>query len=172
MGVTEVTPQVSAPHLIVKPENGASVNAAYATFEWKQLKGADGYRFELAEDATFSNITVDASVGETTSLTLFESIPADGRLRYARVKALENGQTIAISATTTFRPVSGAAVEEVNRPTSLDSQWGSTPFKSEPALPDVETAPWKSSMTSVTEVSIIMGVMILTLAAFGWMMIL
>lgn len=176
MGVLEAKShtysETSSPDLIVKPVDGASVDAAYATFEWKRVEGADGYRFELAEDETFAHVTVDASVGETTSLTLFESVPADGRLRYARVKALESGRTIAVSATTTFRPVNSTDIHQELRPNAIAARSTSTSFQGEPPVVDVHTAPWRTASTSAVDVAVIMGVMILTLVSFGLMMLL
>lgn len=180
MDLLEVLPRRqaagTAPSLLVVPGNGAAVDAAYATFEWQPVDHADGYRFEVAEDVAFTRIVVDAAVGAATSLTLFEAFPADGRQRFARVKALDGARTTVTSATIGFRPVTDAQLEHERMPAKPVAR--RAPVTLAPAPPHVKRAvdtdaviePWREARTTRMDVIASMGLILLMIAIFAAIM--
>lgn len=176
MGVLEADPRTAistAPSpAIVVPSEGASVDAAYATFEWEPVPGADNYSFQASEDADFTEVIVDASVGDATSLTLFEAFPPDGRERYARVEALDGVFRVSMSDVRAFRPVTDTELESERMPkkpavrrapvTRMKQATEAAPagIESEETSMDAEE-PWRTGTTSI---GLVWGVIVLMVA--------
>lgn len=70
------------------PRDGAAVDGLAATFSWEPVEGA-AYRIQVSASDRFDDVMLDVDAGESTSLTLFELLPRDGRRLAWRVANLE-----------------------------------------------------------------------------------
>lgn len=97
------------PPVPVAPVAGAETDGYAVTFEWEPVSDARHFRVEWADTETFDGETATAHVQNTHALTLYETLPSDGRAYFWRVQADRAGGWTAWSAPQWF--VSGA--EEV-----------------------------------------------------------
>lgn len=161
--ILEQTPE------FVLPADGAAVDAAYATFEWTAAVTASGYRFQVSEGPDFQNLVVDASVGDTTSLTLFETFRPDGIIRFARVQVLNVDGGGAFSKAVRFRPLSDVEVERERA--SQRSRLRKVEAVRAPVLRidsgdakmQVELPPFRTGTTSAGLAAVFTGVILLSL---------
>ena len=77
----------------VQPTDGAPVDGSAAIFTWSPPPRADGYEVQVATDPDFETIAVGLSVEPTTSLTLYDALPTDGRTLYWRLRAQRRDDT-------------------------------------------------------------------------------
>jgi len=75
----------SAPTLS-SPSNSSNASGTSVTFSWNVSSGANNYHLQIATDSSFSNLTYDSDVGNTTSISLSD-FPDDGTRFYWHVKA-------------------------------------------------------------------------------------
>jgi hypothetical protein len=97
-----------APRLVA-PRPDAEIDGGTALFQWRARDGATGYRLQVARDAACTDLLFDAPVGDTTEMTLYDTLPEDGQTFFWRVRG-EAPQPTGWSAAVPF--VAGAGVEE------------------------------------------------------------
>ena len=117
---TPDTPQLdtSVPQLAT-PLDGELTDGMATTFEWEQADEAQGYYLQIAEDVGFSDIVLEAAIGDTNTLTIYDALPLDGPEMSWRVGALGDTDT-RWSSSSTFSAVSNLAerVRQTARPAS------------------------------------------------------
>jgi len=67
---------VAAPHPL-SPNGGERVDALTVEFSWSAVPGAEDYVLEVASDGDFKEPLVSLHTGPTTSVTLYDSLPAE-----------------------------------------------------------------------------------------------
>lgn len=118
--------RVEAPPVPVHPIEGDAVDAQAAGLTWEAVPEASGYQVQVGETDALDDPAVDLTLDRTTTLTLFEMLPAEASPLYWRVRALfPNGTEGPWSETARFG-TEGEAAEEAMQPVD------------EPAAPDVD----------------------------------
>ncbi len=105
--------QVDADPVPIHPIEGAVVDAGAAAFTWEPVPTASGYQLQIAKTEAFDNPMVDWTFDETTSLTLFEGVPAEEAVLYWRVRALFPNATEGPWSNAAFFGTKDDAIEEV-----------------------------------------------------------
>lgn len=77
-------PEVPTP---LSPVGGDVVDGSYVEFLWTGVAGATDYWLQVASDSRFEDLWFDASVGDTTSLTLYDHLPERGEPVYWRIRS-------------------------------------------------------------------------------------
>jgi hypothetical protein len=79
---------VDAPPVPIYPIEGDAVDAAAPAFTWEAVPEAVGYRIQVARAESFDDPTVDLTVDQITSLTLFDALSEARATFHWRVSAL------------------------------------------------------------------------------------
>jgi M6 family metalloprotease-like protein len=82
---------VIPPPTLFAPANGSNVSGTDVSFSWSASTGATDYHLQISEDAAFTNLAFDGSVGNNTGANL-TGFPDDGCTFWWRVRA-GNGTT-------------------------------------------------------------------------------
>lgn len=85
--------QVDAPPVPIRPISGDAVETDGVTLTWEGVPEAAGYRVQVAPTEAFDDPFVDFSLDQTTTLTLFDTLPAEQEPLYWRVQVLFSGAT-------------------------------------------------------------------------------
>lgn len=85
--------QVDAPPVPIRPITGDAVEVDGVTLTWEGVPEAAGYRVQVAPSEAFDEPVVDLTLDQTTTLTLFDALPADQERFYWRVQVLFAGAT-------------------------------------------------------------------------------
>lgn len=137
-GRTEDTGEflVDAPPVPVYPLDRDAVDARAAAFTWEAVPEASGYQLQVGSSESFDDPIVDLPFDQTTSLTLFEMLPADAPSLYWRVRALFPNNTEG--------PWSDIAVFGTDDTTSEANEDSDDPAAA-PASPDTGSPSMKTS---------------------------
>lgn len=116
--------RVEAPPVPVHPMEGDAVDVRAAGFTWEAVPEASGYQMQVGETDALDAPTVDLTLDQTTTLTLFEMLPAETSPLYWRVRALfPNGTEGPWSETAHFgtdEAPAGEALQAVDEPAEAD----------------------------------------------------
>jgi len=69
-------------------EQDPPVDQSAVPFTWERVPGATGYGLQVAPTEEFTEPIIDLTVDQTTSVTLYDTLPPDGRSFYWRVRPL------------------------------------------------------------------------------------
>jgi len=72
----------------VTPVGGISIEARTAEFTWTHVPEATEYHLQIAPEADFADTYFDASVGNATTLSVYDVLPEDGSTCYWRVRGI------------------------------------------------------------------------------------
>lgn len=93
------------------PIDDALVDGAAVTLLWHPVPGASAYGVQAADDAAFQHLRLDTSVGESLSVTVYETFPTNGARFFWRVRGLADGAEGPYSEPASFRAVTDEEVE-------------------------------------------------------------
>lgn len=92
IGSAESDPQdallVDASPMPLHPTEETSANRNATTFAWEPIPEASGYQLQVARSEDFSDVDVDLTLDQTTSLTLYKTLPQEGSTLHWRVRSL------------------------------------------------------------------------------------
>ena len=77
----------------MQPVDGAPVDGSAAIFTWSPPQQAARYEIQVAPEPDFQTIVVGLSVEPSTSLTLYDALPTDGRTLHWRLRAQRRDDT-------------------------------------------------------------------------------
>ena len=90
------------PLTLLIPQNNATVNTTAPQFDWTDYSGATSYGFQLATDASFTNILVDSSGLPASTVTLASGTLNDSSSYFWRVRAVTPSDTTAYTSSGNF----------------------------------------------------------------------
>jgi M6 family metalloprotease-like protein len=93
--------QVIPPPTLFSPANGSYVSGTDVSLSWSASSGATTYHLQISEDAAFTSLAFDQSVGSNTGASLTE-FPDDGCTYWWRVRAGNGAMWSAWSSVWTF----------------------------------------------------------------------
>lgn len=79
---------VDASPVPLHPTEETSANRNATTFAWEPIPEASGYQLQVGRSEKFSDVDVDLTLDQTTSLTLYKTLPKEGSTLYWRVRSL------------------------------------------------------------------------------------
>ena len=88
MGAEEETSETAPVPLHPTQEQDPPVEQSAVPFTWERVPGATGYGLQVAPTEGFAEPVIDLTVDQTTSITLYDTLPPDGRSFYWRVRPL------------------------------------------------------------------------------------
>ena len=91
-----------SPLTLLLPQNNSTINTTEPQFDWTDYPDALSYGFQLASDASFSNIIVDSSGLSASSVTLASGVLNDSSTYYWRVRAVTSSDTTAYTTSGNF----------------------------------------------------------------------
>jgi len=86
----EGTVRVDAPPVPLQPERSRDtpIDAGAVPFAWEGIPEASGYQLQVAPTERFNDPSIDLTVDQTTSVTLYDLLPPEGTTFYWRVRPL------------------------------------------------------------------------------------
>jgi len=87
------TVRVDAPPVPLHPtqDQDPPVDQSAVPFTWERVPEASGYRLQVAPTDAFADPIIDLTVDQTTSITLYDTLPPDGQSFYWRLRSLFRG---------------------------------------------------------------------------------
>ena len=158
---------VDAPPVPLEPTADARVNPAAVSFVWDGVPEASGYQLQVAPSTDFDQPTVDLTLDQVVSITLYDQIPAEAVTQHWRVRCLfPNGTTGPWSR------VSAVDVAEDAGPSSLAREAEPETRRAASGVDPIAAGPAKHARTSGTT-ALVMAVVatvsfILTVALIGF----
>lgn len=98
----------------VTPVAGAEIEARTAEFTWTRVPNATEYDLQIGAEADFSETYFDASVGNNTTLSVYDVLPEDGSTCYWRVRAVTDEGPAPWSGVAHFIASPDPVVEQAN----------------------------------------------------------
>lgn len=86
--------RVDAPPVPLQPDGrrDTPVDPQAVLFSWEEVPEASGYQLQVASNEDFADPTVDLTVDQTTSVTLYDTLPPEGGASFAwRIRPLFGG---------------------------------------------------------------------------------
>jgi hypothetical protein len=89
MGENDIV-RVDAPPVPLQPESNPDVpvDASAVPFSWEGIPEASGYQLQVAPTKHFDDPSIDLTVDQTTSVTLYDLLPPEKAAFYWRVRSL------------------------------------------------------------------------------------
>lgn len=153
----------------VAPLDGAPADGSAAFFQWEGVPGATTYAVQVADDTRFQNLRFDASVGDTTSLTLYSALPENGATFYWRLRAGDRAGWSPWSVPCAFTAATTDAVARYEAVRDAEAR-----TEAEPAPPDEAAggiAPYLTGTTSKAEVLFVITMFLLIIAFLIFMLV-
>jgi hypothetical protein len=163
---------VDASPVPVHPIEGDALDAHAAAFTWEPVPEASGYQLQVARVESFDDSIVDLTFDQTTSLTLFDMLPAESSPLYWRVRALfPNDKEGPWSDTAVFGTDDTTAEEEnvsETPATSPPAETGSPSMKNSPMAAGPAQEARTSQAMAMTFVLVLVVSFLATIFAIMW----
>jgi hypothetical protein len=122
---------VDAPPVPLEPAADARVNPSAVSFVWDGVPEASGYQLQVAPTAGFDHPTVDLTLDQVVSITLYDQIPADAVTQHWRVRSLfptgATGPWSRVSAIDVTEGASAPSLAQASEPESQRAASGINP---------------------------------------------
>ena len=106
------------------PTAGDTLQNDAPAFSWSDVDGATAYHLQVAPTDAFETLLFDSSVGNHTSLTVYDAVPQDGGTYYWRVRAETTGGPTAWSTPASFtagESIAAKAASQATQPAPSDA---------------------------------------------------
>ncbi|PEN13584.1 hypothetical protein CRI94_09765 [Longibacter salinarum] len=128
------------------PVAGTEVNAHTSEFTWTAVSDATEYELQIAPTADFAEPFFDSSVGDTTTISVYDAIPENGSTCYWRVRAITDAGAGDWSGVANFVAARDTVVEQRTESTpqanTINSPAPTHPTKNAPVDGHAATFEW------------------------------